>query len=81
MSTTRRDFLISAAGTMGAMAIVPDLAMGSPRPASEGPLKVGLIGCGRQGRSMLTELAKMENVQIVGLCDVDETRASSAARR
>jgi predicted dehydrogenase len=81
MSTTRRDFLISAAGTMGAMAIVPELALGSPRPASAGPLKIGLIGCGRQGRSMLTELAKMENIQITGLCDVDETRANSAARR
>ncbi len=81
MSTSRRDFLITAAGTMGAMAIAPEFALGAPRSAEAGPLKVGLIGCGRQGRAMLTELAKIENLQIVALCDTDETRANSAARR
>lgn len=81
MNTTRRDFLVQAAGTMGAVAIIPELTFGSPRPANAGKLNIGLVGCGRQGRAMLTELAKFENVTIAALCDTDESRANSAARR
>lgn len=77
----RREFLVQAAGTLSAMAILPGVALGSPRPASMGPLKVAVIGCGRQGRVLLGELAKMENVVIAALCDTDESRLNSAARR
>jgi predicted dehydrogenase len=39
------------------------------------------VGCGRQGRAILAELAKMENVDVVAVCDPVDTRRDSARRR
>lgn len=81
MSKSRREFLVQTAGAVGVMAIVPELTRAAARPSWAGKLNVGLIGCGRQGRAILTELAKLENVQVTALCDTDEARANGAARR
>lgn len=42
-------------------------------------LKVGLIGAGGIGTSHLRALSSLEGVQIVGVCDVDESRAQQRA--
>ena len=45
------------------------------------PVRVGLIGAGRQGRAILGELAKLEDVTVAAVCDSDERRLRGAARR
>ena len=75
MQMDRRDFLV-AAGGLAAVSLIP-----STLPAAlrlDEPLKVGLIGVGRQGRAIMTELATLEAVKLVAVCDSDENRLTSA---
>ena len=75
----RRSFLKGAAGAAAAFAFQPDLSA-APR-AFRAPLRVGLIGAGRQGRVILGELGKFENVTLAAVCDSDARRLSGARRR
>lgn len=78
MHLDRREFLV-AAGGLAAVSLIP-----SSLPAAlrlDEPLKVGLIGVGRQGRAILTELATLEAVKVVAVCDSDEARLGSAKNR
>jgi predicted dehydrogenase len=81
---SRREFLVHSAGgaaaALSAMAILPDLAWASSSPA-RAPITLGLVGAGRQGRAILGELQKMENVQVAGVCDSDDTRLRASQRR
>ncbi|MEM7205742.1 MAG: Gfo/Idh/MocA family oxidoreductase [Planctomycetota bacterium] len=76
----RRQFLQQAAGAVAAVAIQPtlvELAGRQPRA----PLTVGLIGVGRQGRAILAELQKMEQVRVAAICDVAAARLRAGTRR
>jgi len=75
----RRTFLKGAAGTAAVLALQPEL-LGRP-PRLRAPLRVGVVGTGRQGRAILGELAKFEDVTVAAICDVDLKRLRSAARR
>jgi predicted dehydrogenase len=76
----RRSFLGQAAGGMAAVALVPSLsAFGSVR--LDGELRVGVIGVGRQGRTLMGELGKIPGVVVSAVCDTDERRLSSGLRR
>lgn len=79
---TRRDFIVQSAGALAAIPIIPDLAFASARrPPAGAPIQVALIGAGRQGRAILGELQKMENVKIAAVCDTDESRMTAGVRR
>ncbi len=81
MSTQhRRRFLQQVAGGMAALVISPE-ALPSPLRPRSAPLRVGVIGIGKQGRSLITELVKFEAVQVVALADVRETRLRAGRRR
>ncbi|HKQ04801.1 MAG TPA: Gfo/Idh/MocA family oxidoreductase [Blastocatellia bacterium] len=43
-------------------------------------LRVGLIGCGGQGRGDLRQILKLKNVECVALCDVDDEQAARAQK-
>ena len=79
----RRSFVKStigvAGGMLGATAIAPAFAEGLGRFAK--PLRVGVVGCGRQGRAIVAELASFPDVQLVGLCDTEPRRLDAAKRR
>ena len=77
----RRTFLQSAAGIAAGMAITPDpQVLGAVyRPPTA--VTVAVIGCGPQGREILTELAKFEDVNVAGVCDLDSRRLRRAVRR
>ncbi len=45
------------------------------------PLDVALVGVGRQGRAILAELSKIENVRVAALCDISESRLKAGLRR
>ena len=75
----RRAFLRSTAGMAGALALSSELELASAapyRPRAE--LVVALAGCGRQGRSILAELAKFENVRVAAVCGKRRAQGSEA---
>lgn len=78
MQMDRRDFLV-AAGGLAAVSLVPSVLPAALRLSE--PMRVGLIGVGRQGRAILTELSSMEAVKIVAVCDSDENRLASGKGR
>jgi len=76
MSPSRRDFLATT-GSLAALAILPDPAWFRPYRAAV-PLKVGIVGMGRHGRAIVTELQKIQDVEVAALCEVvpDRLRAN-----
>jgi predicted dehydrogenase len=76
---SRREFVASSAGALAAMAILPDLSRAATILA--GPVNVALVGCGRQGRAIIAELAKIENVKLLAVCDIDQARSEAAGKR
>ena len=78
--TDRRSFITHTAGAFAGLAIVPESYELFPAVQS-GPLRVAIVGTGRQGRAIVTELQKIEQVQIAALCDTSATRLKTAAER
>lgn len=77
----RRGFLRQTVGALAGVALLPDRLEALPT-FQEGPhLTVGVIGLGRQGRAILTELQKISRVQVVALCDTLEPRLEAQVGR
>tara|TARA_R110002072_G_scaffold42064_11_gene118022 strand:+ start:42506 stop:43732 length:1227 start_codon:yes stop_codon:yes gene_type:complete len=76
----RRLFLTQSTGALAAMALVPELKAFGGILRDE-PLRIGVIGVGRQGREIIGELGKIAGVRVVAVCDVDERRLKSGLRR
>lgn len=75
----RRQFLLTAAGTVAGLALAPDLSLaGTARVADHA---TAIVGVGRQGRSIAAELQKIEGVKIAAICDIDESRLRAGSRR
>ncbi len=70
---SRRRFLIQTAGSLAGVVLVPELAAMGPR-ALRAPAKVGLVGCGRQGRAIAGELPRIAGAGLAAVCDVNATR-------
>jgi len=77
---TRRDFMVHTAGALAAFTLVPDLAGGTP-PVQGPPLKVGLVGAGRQGRAIVAELQKLPSVEVAAVCDTTAGRLEAMLGR
>ena len=75
----RRTFLKVAAGTMTGIALEPTLSAAPILRIADHP--VAIVGVGRQGRSIIAELQKIDGVSIAALCDVDPSRLRGGARR
>jgi predicted dehydrogenase len=75
----RRGFIVRTGAAMASFGLVPELAGAALRPSE--PVRVGLVGAGRQGRAILAQLQKLETVTVVAVCDVDERRLKSSGRR
>lgn len=67
----RRQFLAATSG-LAAVSLFPEVLPAAPR--LQEPLKLGLVGAGRQGRAILTELAKIAGVKVAAVCDTDPQR-------
>lgn len=76
----RREFLVKTAGGLAAAAVLPELGF-VKLPDPRAGLRVGVIGAGRQGRSILGELTKIEGAEVAAVCDVDERRMEAGLRR
>src|SRR5438128_4355135 len=43
-------------------------------------IRVGLIGCGGQGRNDLVKMLRIKNIECVALCDVDDNQVAVARK-
>lgn len=79
MTTDRRTFLGTTAAGLAGMSLlpVPSLAFGARRADA----RVAVIGIGRQGRDILGELGKFDDIQITAIADTDDRRLESGVRR
>jgi len=80
--TDRRQFLKNAATATGA-ALAAAPAIAKARRSANESLRVGLLGMGGRMQAHVTALAQMsdENVEIVAICDCDQSKLDSAAER
>ena len=76
----RRTFLRQTAGSMAGLALVPKLDLTGPRALPE-PKAIGVVGLGRQGRAILTELARIDGARVVAVCDTNPARLTTARER
>ncbi len=74
----RKEFLARSVAIAGL-----GLATGSAGRAlaegSDGPVRVGLIGCGKRGRGLLGAMLNISGVQVPALCDIDPDNLDAAS--
>ena len=76
----RRTFIRQTAGALAGLSLVPE--SWEALPVLQGPaIKAGIIGVGRQGRAIIAELQKIEQVEIAALCDSSPARLDASAAR
>jgi hypothetical protein len=81
MSTSRRELLIGTAAALTAARAAAQTSktmIGVPFEPHE-TVRMGLIGAGGRGSSMLAEFLACENVRITAICDINEDHARKAA--
>ena len=76
-NSSRRDFLKSSALAFAGITLIPRHVLGGPGfIAPSDKLRVASIGIGGMGYGDLTGVHKSGKVDIIALCDVDDTRAA-----
>ncbi len=74
-TTTRRDFLQRGLAA-GALVAAPALLRGGPPPSER--VRVGHIGLGGRGSSLLAQSLKTSDVDVLAVCDVDRSHLDRA---
>ena len=86
---SRRQFLKEsvAAGAVAGAAMTDSEALfaGSASPqariiGANDRIRVGLIGCGGRGRSVLRDFLQVKSIECVALCDVDDAQSAEAGK-
>jgi len=67
--------LLNATSSRSATAASADKVLGA-----NDRIRVGLIGCGGQGRADLRQMLKIKNIECVALCDVDDEQTARAVK-
>ena len=79
--TNRREFIAASASVASAFSILPRHVCGATgRPAPSDKLNVACIGIGGQGGGVSRDLAKLANVNIVAVCDVQQAHEAKMAK-
>ena len=68
----RRDMLAGGAMSTGIGLASAARASSVPSTQANSRLRIGMIGVGMRGRVLLRELVRREDVEVVGLCDVEQ---------
>jgi predicted dehydrogenase len=74
----RRGFIKGAAVAFGAPMIVPSSVFGQNAPSNR--LTMGQIGVGNMGTTNMKEFLKRDDVQVLAICDLDDTRAAEGKK-
>ena len=75
----RRSFLARSSGVAAGLAFAP--VLGAAMGKLNAPVRVGVVGCGRQGRAIIAELSSFENVTLAAICDSEPRRLNAGNRR
>ncbi len=75
----RRTFLKHSGAALAAPLILPSRVWGAATPPSA-KFRLGFIGNGTQGRYLMGNFIKRENVVVLAVCDVDQKRRLNAKR-
>jgi predicted dehydrogenase len=67
---TRRDFLATGAKLGAAFIAAPYLARAASIGGGSDSLNIGLIGCGEEGRVLLSAALKIPNIRFRAVCDI-----------
>ncbi len=85
MPMSRREFLrTNAAAALGATAAGTGLPAflfpydGSPSPAADKTVRLGVIGTGRRGQSLMGDLLSMKGIEFPALCDIQPAHLAQA---
>jgi len=78
VTVNRRRFIKTAAGAVVLPHIMTSSALGKP-PSDR--IAVGCIGCGNQGRGVMSNFLNRPEARVVAVCDVNAHRLSAAKRR
>jgi hypothetical protein len=70
---SRRDFVKASAAIPGLL-----LASAKSSGAAENKVRLGIVGTGNRGKSLLSTVLKVENVDIIALCDIEPTALNAA---
>jgi len=65
----RRELIATATAVTGGALTLPARATAATR--ASGRLRLGMIGVGMRGRVLLRELVRRDDVEVVGLCDIE----------
>ncbi len=68
--SSRREFLQAGAAVGLGAGLLSDVLARTDGPDPDQPLRVGLIGVGNRGATLLRELLKIENVRVEAICDL-----------
>ena len=74
---SRRNFVKNSAVTALGLSILPAAVRAKESDGKN--VKIGIIGTGNRGTSLLTSLLKIEGTDIVAVCDLFHSRADNAA--
>ena len=80
MNKTRRDFLKGAAAVIGGAPFILSSHVNAASTQANSRLGMGFIGTGKQSNHLMRSFFH-ENVQVLGVCDVDSTRRANALKR
>lgn len=78
---TRRNFVTTSAQAAGTLAAATSVLTARRAGAAESPnekVVLGLIGAGGRGRMVIKNMAKLDNVEIKYVCDVENARGKAS---
>jgi len=84
-SRSRREFIResvagAAAGTAVLGAVAGPASSYASIPGANDRIRIGVIGCGGQGRADLSKMIRVKDVECIALCDVDDDQTAKAAK-
>ncbi|NQV34082.1 MAG: Gfo/Idh/MocA family oxidoreductase, partial [Phycisphaeraceae bacterium] len=78
--STRRTFIQSTGYLAAGMAMANASRLFASSSDSHDPVRLGIVGTGGRGRSLLATSQNIENVEIKALCDIDKKALAAASR-
>ena len=70
----RRDFIKgTGVAIAGGLMVGPEALTQDPRPSANDKFQIGVIGCNGMGWSNTNSFLKMSDVDLLGICDVDNS--------
>lgn len=79
-NVSRRKFVKDSFSATMAVGLVNPLTAGAGNDIQQKPsVKAGIIGTGGRGTHLMSELLKMDDVEIVAVCDLSKQKAENAA--